>query len=291
MYSYLELENKSFEELHVVFCGMEECPSNYYYGPSVRTHYLIHYCLSGKGKYNVNGKIYEIGKGDAFLIMPNVITYYQADNDNPWTYVWIGFDGTKAKPYLSRCNLDSNNLVIHSDNINELKEIVISMLNHNKLSYSNEFFIQGKLFEFFSYLSKSADVPYKKEKSKDNNLYVNKAMEYIINNYQNVVNVNEIADYLSLNRSYLTTIFKKALKVSPQKFLLMYRMKKAMELLMNTDYTINQIAISCGYSNQLSFSKAFHKFQGLSPREFRKRNRLENNILNPKNIYKKGDSK
>ena len=177
MYSYLELENKSFEELHVVFCGMEECPSNYYYGPSVRTHYLIHYCLSGKGKYHVNGKIYEIGKGDAFLIMPNVITYYQADNDNPWTYVWIGFDGTKAKPYLSRCNLDSNNLVIHSDNINELKEIVISMLNHNKLSYSNEFFIQGKLFEFFSYLSKSADVPYKKEKSKDNNLYVNKAME------------------------------------------------------------------------------------------------------------------
>ena len=291
MYSYLELENKSFEELHVVFCGMEECPSNYYYGPSVRTHYLIHYCLSGKGKYHVNGKIYEIGKGDAFLIMPNVITYYQADNDNPWTYVWIGFDGTKAKPYLSRCNLDSNNLVIHSDNINELKEIVISMLNHNKLSYSNEFFIQGKLFEFFSYLSKSADVPYKKEKSKDNNLYVNKAMEYIINNYQNVVNVNEIADYLSLNRSYLTTIFKKALKVSSQKFLLMYRMKKAMELLMNTDYTINQIAISCGYSNQLSFSKAFHKFQGLSPREFRKRNRLENNILNPKNIYKKGDSK
>ena len=291
MYSYLELENKSFEELHVVFCGMEECPSNYYYGPSVRTHYLIHYCLSGKGKYHVNGKIYEIGKGDAFLIMPNVITYYQADNDNPWTYVWIGFDGTKAKPYLSRCNLDSNNLVIHSDNINELKEIVISMLNHNKLSYRNEFFIQGKLFEFFSYLSKSADVPYKKEKSKDNNLYVNKAMEYIINNYQNVVNVNEIADYLSLNRSYLTTIFKKALKVSPQKFLLMYRMKKAMELLMNTDYTINQIAISCGYSNQLSFSKAFHKFQGLSPREFRKRNRLENNILNPKNIYKKGDSK
>ena len=220
MYSYLELENKSFEELHVVFCGMEECPSNYYYGPSVRTHYLIHYCLSGKGKYHVNGKIYEIGKGDAFLIMPNVITYYQADNDNPWTYVWIGFDGTKAKPYLSRCNLDSNNLVIHSDNINELKEIVISMLNHNKLSYSNEFFIQGKLFEFFSYLSKSADVPYKKEKSKDNNLYVNKAMEYIINNYQNVVNVNEIADYLSLNRSYLTTIFKKALKVSPQKFYL-----------------------------------------------------------------------
>ncbi len=291
MYSYLELENKSFEELHVVFCGMEECPSNYYYGPSVRTHYLIHYCLSGKGKYHVNGKIYEIGKGDAFLIMPNVITYYQADNDNPWTYIWIGFDGTKAKPYLSRCNLDSNNLVIHSDNINELKEIVISMLNHNKLSYSNEFFIQGKLFEFFSYLSKSADVPYKKEKSKDNNLYVNKAMEYIINNYQNVVNVNEIADYLSLNRSYLTTIFKKALKVSPQEFLLMYRMKKAMELLMNTDYTINQIAISCGYSNQLSFSKAFHKFQGLSPREFRKRNRLENNILNPKNIYKKGDSK
>ncbi|MEI3327273.1 MAG: AraC family ligand binding domain-containing protein [Thomasclavelia sp.] len=39
----------------------------------------------GKGEYHVNNKVYSIKAGDAFLIMPNVVTYYQADHDDPWT--------------------------------------------------------------------------------------------------------------------------------------------------------------------------------------------------------------
>lgn len=59
-----------------------------------------------------------------------------------------------------------------------------------------------------------------------------------------MVTVNmKIADYLSLNRSYLTTLFKKHLHLSPQEFLLKYRMMRAEDLLTNTDLTINQIAL------------------------------------------------
>ena len=50
MYSYLELENKSFEDFYLKFCGMQECKPNYSYGPAVRPNYLLHYCLSGQGE-------------------------------------------------------------------------------------------------------------------------------------------------------------------------------------------------------------------------------------------------
>ena len=75
MYSYLELENKSFEDFYLKFCGMQECKPNYSYGPAVRPNYLLHYCLSGQGEYHVNNQVYQIKAGDAFLIMPNVVTY------------------------------------------------------------------------------------------------------------------------------------------------------------------------------------------------------------------------
>lgn len=68
MYSSLEIENKAFEDLYVKFCGMQECIAGYSYGPAIRQHYLIHYCLSGKGEYQVNNKIYHVEAGDAFLI-------------------------------------------------------------------------------------------------------------------------------------------------------------------------------------------------------------------------------
>ena len=70
MYSYLELENKSFEDFYLKFCGMQECKPNYSYGPAVRPNYLLHYCLSGQGEYHVNNQVYQIKAGDAFLIKP-----------------------------------------------------------------------------------------------------------------------------------------------------------------------------------------------------------------------------
>ena len=223
MYSYLELENKSFEDFYLKFCGMQECKPNYSYGPAVRPNYLLHYCLSGQGEYHVNNQVYQIKAGDAFLIMPNVVTYYQADQHEPWTYLWISFDGSKTRQYLKRCNLDEHNLVVHCDYINELRETTIAILAHNKLSYSNELFIQGQLYTFFSFLAKSANITYNDNVAPNYNPYVDKAIEYIQNNYQEMVTVNEIADYLSLNRSYLTTLFKKHLHLSPQEFLLKYR--------------------------------------------------------------------
>ena len=61
----------------------------------------------------------------------------------------------------------------------------------------------------------------------------------------------------------------------PQQFLTTFRITKARELLDSTNYPIESIALSCGYSDALVFTKAFHAMKGMSPSKYRKESHKE----------------
>lgn len=75
-------------ELSFLFCGRQNCKPGEAVGPAVREHYLMHYCLSGRGVYRAQGVNYEIGPGEGFLILPGELTSYQADDQEPWDHIW-----------------------------------------------------------------------------------------------------------------------------------------------------------------------------------------------------------
>ena len=78
MYSFLEIKNQMFSDFYLLFCGIQECTPLYSFGHAVRSHHLLHYCVSGKGYYYAGDKQYTIEPGDAFLILPDEVTFYQA---------------------------------------------------------------------------------------------------------------------------------------------------------------------------------------------------------------------
>ena len=96
----IKLNNVKFNDFRLCYCGYEECEPGHSFGPAVKNHYVLHYVLSGKGEFSVNNQHYTISKGEAFLIEPNVRAYYKADEETPWTYLWVGFDGDHAEEYL-----------------------------------------------------------------------------------------------------------------------------------------------------------------------------------------------
>lgn len=265
---FLENTNKDFIDLYLCYCGMEQCAPLYSFGPAIRPNYLLHYVLDGKGYYYVNNEKYEVNKNEGFLICPNVVTFYQADEENPWTYLWIGIDGEKVETYLKAAGLNNDTLIFKYNDGDLLKEYILEMLKHNTSSSSDSLKIEGLLYMFFSELAKQnkSDPIHKND---INNNYINKAIEFIQNNYHNSIKVTDIADYICLNRSYLTSIFQSNLNMSPQKFLMKFRITKAAELLYNTDLPIANIAYSCGYSDPLAFSKTFKKIKGVSPKQYR----------------------
>lgn len=93
-------------------------------------------------------------------------------------------------------------------------------------------------------------------------------MDYIAYHYREKIKINELADYIGVNRSYLTSSFKKAIGCSPQEYLVNLRMEKAREMLRNTDMQINAIAAAVGYQDQLAFSKIFKQHFGASPKAY-----------------------
>lgn len=110
---------------------------------------------------------------------------------------------------------------------------------------------------------------------------VDKIITYIKNNYWNDINVNSIIEYLGLNRSYLSTLFKKNMGITIQEYLTVFRLSRANELLDITNESIESIANSCGYRDPLVFTKAYKKKYGVTPTQHRKidRKEIKENLL------------
>ena len=188
---------------------------------------------------------------------------------NPWSYLWVGIGGHDAEKYLRLAGLSARHPIFSCTQIDTAKSYILDMMKHHALSASNEIYIQGLLMQFLALLVEDAGCTVSPQQN-TSSVYINQAISYIHKNYQNPLTVQEIADYLSLNRSYLTELFLKTVQLSPQQFLTQYRITKSEELLQSSSLSIQNIACSCGYSNSFSFSKAFRKVNGLSPSEYRK---------------------
>lgn len=266
----LGFKNDKTGDLYVNCCGCSQTESLHSFGPASKPHYLIHYVLSGKGFFRFQGKEYRLEAGYGFLIQPNELVFYQADETEPWSYLWVGFGGGRAEEYLSSMGLSARHPIFSCDKDQELYAIVKDMMEHNTFGVADDLRRNGLLGVFLSILAQSAGVVAKDEEDRGNQ-YVKKAVSFIQSNYCNPIKVTDVADYVCINRSYLYTLFQNYLGMSPQQFLAAFRITKARELLDSTSYSVESIALSCGYSDALVFSKAFRAMKGMSPSQYRRR--------------------
>ncbi|MFG6338643.1 MAG: AraC family transcriptional regulator [Lachnospiraceae bacterium] len=265
----LEFAGEQTGSLYVNCCGLSRTEPMHSFGPALKPHYLIHYILRGKGKFSIGGEEYPLEAGYGFLITPDELAFYQADEEEPWTYVWVGFSGTQAVEYLGNMGLSVRQPIFKSEASEELYRIVKDMMEHNTYGLSNDLRRNGQLGIFLSVIAEGSRV----EKHGDDdkaNIYVRKAVSFIQNNYCNPIKVTDVADYVCINRSYLYTLFQNSMGMSPQQFLMTFRITKATELLQLTSLPIESIALSCGYHDPLVFTKAFRQMKQMSPTSFRK---------------------
>ena len=139
----LEVNHKHFRDLYLCFCGIHDCEPSHSFGPAIRPNYLLHFVIKGKGNYYLNDNCYEVKENECFLIRPNELTFYQADKDDPWTYVWVGFDGEMAQKYLEAAGFCDDRLVRQYEHCEELKDYVTQLLSYNSLTQANELKYQG----------------------------------------------------------------------------------------------------------------------------------------------------
>lgn len=270
--------NENFIDLGMYQYGYEQCEPGHSFGPATRNHYLFHYIISGTGTLMADNakretQTYSIKSGQGFLIFPGQITTYIADQNLPWEYVWIEFDGLRVKEALDLTELSVNTPVYHSHSKDLREQLMNEMLYIVHHAKESPFHLIGHLYLFLDYLTQSAKSKKLVQSSKMSDYYIKEAINYIEQNFQNNITIEDIAAVCGINRSYFGKIFRNSIGRSPQEFLMNYRMVKATELLKLTSLSIAEIGSAVGYENQLHFSRAFKTIYGVSPREWRNQHR------------------
>ncbi|MDC7292405.1 MULTISPECIES: AraC family transcriptional regulator [unclassified Butyrivibrio] len=257
------------DDLYVYCCGISQTLPGHSFGPALKPHFMIHFIMSGKGSFNIGGETYPLEKDYGFLIVPDELAYYVSDEKDPWTYVWVGFGGKRAQDIVSQLGLSLQQPVFKSSAGNAIYDLVKDMMDHNTFSVEDSLRRNGLLSLFLSVIASGISVTQRSD-SGSANYYVSKAQAFVRSNYCNPIKVTDIANYVCINRSYLYTLFEKTLGISPQQYLTSYRISKATELLQLTQLPIESIALSCGYTDPLVFSKAFRQEKKITPSAYRK---------------------
>ena len=108
---------------------------------------------------------------------------------------------------------------------------------------------------------------------------VNETLLYLDQNYMEDLTLKKVADVLHVNSVYLGSIFKKNLNQSFAKYLNNYRIAKAIALITTTNQDINEISNKVGYNNSNYFFRVFKDQTSMSPTEYRRMVKKQNNIL------------
>ena len=96
------------------------------------------------------------------------------------------------------------------------------------------------------------------------------AKQYIEDNFQRQITLEDVAEAIHMNPSYLSHMFKKELHINFSDFLLSCRIDAGKELLRSTDTQIAEVAEQIGYQDSKYFSKVFNRVVGLKPSVYRK---------------------
>jgi two-component system, response regulator YesN len=159
----------------------------------------------------------------------------------------------------------------------DAKEIVSELYLHLSENYSSASVIAQinscNSFEELKELSKeifSQLQTEKKEPLSGKNITIEKVCSYIENNfYDSQMSLISVSEYIGLNSTYLSDLFRKKMGITFQHYLSKIRIEKAEYLLEYSNASITEITEQVGFHSTSYFSRFFRKSHGISPTEYR----------------------
>jgi len=149
------------------------------------------------------------------------------------------------------------------------ERILKRIINHfDVLSDSEDFIIGSLILELVYTLNKDAKRILSGYKKSNNNLMIEKALEYINGNLTQDLSLESVSKELSVSPIYFHNVFKTSVSKTLRDYVEQQRIKKAINLLQTTNLTLTQIAFECGFSSQSYFSYVFKRRMKKSPREY-----------------------
>ncbi|MBQ8817484.1 MAG: AraC family transcriptional regulator [Clostridia bacterium] len=240
--------------------------------PNGRKDYQLLYVASGKAHFFVDGSMRNVSKGSMVLFRPDEAQmYYYYSQDLPEVY-WVHFTGSQVEELLARYGLPDRENVFEAGSSPDYQRLLRQMIQELQLRRVNfEEMLAMLLRHIFLLINR-----YFCEGQKASNSVIDeieKATDFFNENYNRRISVEQYARDCHMSACWFIKTFKEITKMTPMQYIVSLRITNAMNLLDNTNYSISRIASAVGYDNALYFSRLFHKHTGLSPSEYKNRER------------------
>ena len=238
-----------------------------------RYNHIIHFVLNGKGTFIRDGKTYHLSAGQAFLITPQNLVKYGAEENTNWTYCWLAFSGTDVEKIFSQCGL-TNKVAVFSF----LQEDIAPLVDYLKIIKNGQpenehaftLAVNSMAFSVLSNCAKKLNSERVSPRTVSSSI-IDTALMYMKTNLHRPITISSLCKELCISRTYFSTLFEQTMKISPYAYLQDMRIKRASELLLtNKNLRVYEIAEMVGFASTAQFCKAFKKITGASPTEFGK---------------------
>lgn len=176
-------------------------------------------------------------------------------------------------PDIDRISFD---LSKSEEKVDELKEIYREMIRI-RLALEEEYghlLMNGLLYRFLYLLLTYFKIDCGSESVKSQKYIdrIRKVLDYIDVHYQESLTLQGVAEKFAVSMEYLSRVMKKYTGHTFKEHLNQIRLMKAFEQLMQTDYSVTEIAMNSGFSDVRSFISVFKENYGVAPLQFRKKN-------------------
>ena len=251
--------------------------------PRSTNAFFIHYVTKGVGYVNGN----TVRAGQIFYLLPNQVHELLADSNDPWEFFYMSVSGTSVQAIMDSSGILTMDPIadyqIHEKQIAIFRELLYQAHDDEDLEL---YFISG-FMRLISYHKKLVS-PVFSQKKGASYLYYQEALTFISEQFYANLSASDVADYLHISPSYLRAIFSTHCKYSLRELLLRKHIDYAAKHLVTNHASVMLAAALAGYNNQMTFSRIFKKYTGMSPSDYRKCRRslslIEENItkFNPK---------
>lgn len=245
----------------------------------------IGYCYEGEGTLVLGEESYRF-TGEEFTVIPK--NYPHTTNSDPdtvskWEYLFVDVEQILGELYQRGGNIKRRDYMlerIHSRAIFRKAEKGPKIAAQIRRLLD----IMRDTEEFYLEESKGAIVELLVNIARENReskgvidlsgkiaIPVVRAMDYITLHYMEPLKIEELADWCHISETHFRRIFSEYIGMSPLEYINLVRVQSACNYLNNTDETMADIAVKCGFTTPSTFNRNFKKITGISPSEWRKR--------------------
>lgn len=233
----------------------------------ISSAYSLGLVTNGEGKLHTHFGDFGLSKGDLFLTFP--AKAYYIENTNGLQYIYITFSGLRVQMLLERLEVSFNAPVYRDFGfLEETWEKYFNIINNNNA----DLFCEALILYTFGFMCQS--ITEKSYTEKANGILLIK--QYVDENFTDCsINLKALGERFNYNPKYLSSAFKKMVRVSFSEYLKMKRFEHAITLIEGGINNINDLSELCGYGDASSFAKSFKKQYGVTPKQWKKRQQHE----------------